>query len=148
MDTSKIIAKHAIKIYLGIIIYFFLMKFLGLENISELRVLNFLIVVWGVNSSVKTNIFENRDNSYLVNLSIAFSTSFFAILAVAFSLIFYITFINYNLIHVMENSSFWGNNLSLGLVVFAILIEGLASSVICSFVVMQYWEKYKISSIA
>tara|TARA_B100000809_G_scaffold264657_1_gene321080 strand:+ start:8073 stop:8447 length:375 start_codon:yes stop_codon:yes gene_type:complete len=124
------------------------MKLLGLENISELRVLNFLIVVWGVNSSVKKNIIENNDNEYLTNLSIAFSTSFFAILAIAFSLVFYITFINYNLIHVMENSSLWGNDLSLGHVVFIILIEGLASSIICSFIIMQYWKKHKVNSIA
>ncbi len=148
MDTSKIIIRSTIKIYLGIIIYFFLMKLLGLENISELRVLNFLIVVWGVNSSVKKNIIENNDNEYLTNLSIAFSTSFFAILAIAFSLVFYITFINYNLIHVMENSSLWGNDLSLGHVVFIILIEGLASSIICSFIIMQYWKKHKVNSIA
>jgi len=124
------------------------MKLLGLENISELRALNFLIVVWGINASVKKNIIENNDNTYLTNLFVAFSTSFFAVLAVALSLIFYITFIDYELIHVMENSSFWGNNLSLGLVVFAILIEGLASSVICSFIIMQYWKKHKVSSIA
>jgi hypothetical protein len=48
----------------------------------------------------------------------------------------------------MENSRFWGNNLSLGTVVFALLAEGFASSVICTFIVMQYWKKYKLESIA
>jgi len=47
----------------------------------------------------------------------------------------------------MENSFIWGNNLSLGLILFAILIEGLASSVICSFLIMQYWKKHKIESV-
>lgn len=148
MSTSKIILDQSLKVYFGIVIYFFLMKFLGLENITELRSLNFIFVVWGVNSAIKKNIMFNADNTYLTNLSVGFSTAFFAVLAVALSLIFYITFINYELIHIMENSSVWGNDLSLGLVIFAILIEGMASSVICSFLVMQYWKKHKIQQIA
>lgn len=145
MDTSKIIMNNTLKIYGGIVVYFFLMKILGLENITELRLLNFLIVVWGINSSIKQNLYKNNDNTYLTNLSIGFSTSFFSVLAVAFSLIFYITFIDYNLLLIMENSNVWGRNLTLGKIVFAILIEGLASSVICTFIVMQYWKKYKIN---
>lgn len=148
MDTSKIIINNALKIFIGIVVYFFLMKILGLENVTELRLFNFIIVVWGINSAIKQNLYRNHNNTYLTNLSIGFSTSFFAVLAVAFSLIFYITFINYELIHVMENSSVWGKNLSLGKIVFAILIEGLASSVICTFVIMQYWKKYKTNILA
>ena len=143
MDTSKIIINNALKIYLGIVVYFFLMKIFGLENITELRLLNFLIVVWGINSAIKQNLYRNNNNIYLVNLSIGFSTAFFAVLAVIFSLIFYITFIDYNLLIIMENSSIWGRNLTLGKIVFAILIEGWASSAICTFVIMQYWKKHK-----
>jgi uncharacterized membrane protein YcaP (DUF421 family) len=145
MDTKKIIISNALKIYFGIVVYFFVMKILGLENITELRLLNFLIVVWGINSAIKQNLYKNHNNTYLTNLSIGFSTSFFALLAVAFSLIFYITFINNSLLHIMENSNIWGRNLTLGKVIFAILIEGLASSVICTFILMQYWKKYKIN---
>ena len=143
MDTSKIIINNALKIYLGIVVYFFLMKIFGLENITELRLLNFLIVVWGINSAIKQNLYRNNNNIYLVNLSIGFSTAFFAVLAVIFSLIFYITFIDYNLLIIMENSSIWGRNLTLRKIVFAILIEGWASSAICTFVIMQYWKKHK-----
>ncbi|MDG1806004.1 hypothetical protein [Flavicella sp.] len=148
MDTSKIIINNALKIFFGIVAYFFLMKVLGLENITELRLFNFLIVVWGVNSAIKQNLYRNHNNTYLTNLSIGFSTSFFAVLAVAFSLIFYITFIDFGLLGIMENSSVWGKNLSLGKVIFAILIEGLASSVICTFIIMQYWKKYKTNILA
>jgi len=148
MDTSKIIINNALKIYLGIVIYFFVMKLLGLENITKLRLLNFLIVVWGVNAAIKQNIFKNHNNTYLTNLSIGFSTSVLAVISVAISLIFYVSFINDNLLYIMENSSVWAKNLTLGKVVFAILIEGLASSVICTFIIMQYWKKYKINIIA
>ena len=120
METSKIITYNALKIYLGIVVYFFIMKILGLENITELRLFNFIIVVWGINSAIKQNLYRNHNNTYLTNISIGFSTSIFAVLAVAFSLIFYISFIDPNLLLIMENSSVWGNNLTLGKVIFAI----------------------------
>lgn len=148
MDTSKIIITNALKIFIGIVIYFFLMKFFKLENVIQLRALNFFIVVYGINAAIKQNLFENNNNTYLTNLSIGFSTSFFAVLAVAFALVFYVTFIDYNLLHAMGNSSIWGSNLTLGKVVFVILIEGLASSLICSFMIMQYWKKFKTKIVA
>jgi hypothetical protein len=148
MKTSKIIFDQAMVIYFGIVIYFFLMQFLGLETITELRALNFLFVAWGVNAAIKKNIMENADSYYFTNIYIGFSTALFAVLAVALSLIFYITFINVELISLMESSGVWGNDLSLGEVIFAILIEGWASSAICAFVVMQYWKKYKVENIA
>ena len=146
MDSNKIIINNALKIYFGIVAYFFAMKLLGLENIAELRVLNFAFVIWGVNTAIKKNISENLDNTYLTNLSIGFSTSILAILAIAISLTAYITLLDPSLLVIMENSSIWGGDLTMGLVLFAILIEGTASSVICSFLVMQYWKKHKIES--
>jgi hypothetical protein len=148
MDTSKIIIRNGIKIFIGIVVYFFTMKLLGLEKITELRLLNFLIVVWGVNFAIKQNIFENEINTYLSNLSIGFSTAILAVLLVAVSLVFYISFIDNELIYLMENSRVWGNDLSLGEIIFAILIEGLASSIICTFIIMQYWKKHKLNILA
>jgi len=148
MDTSKIILNNALKIFVGIVAYFLVMKLLGLENIIELRLLNFLIVVWGINSAIKQNLHKNNNNTYLSNLSIGFSTSILAVIAVALSLIFYITFIDPKLLLIMENSMVWGKHLTLGKIVFAILIEGLASSVICTFIIMQYWKKHKVNVLA
>ncbi|WP_139958024.1 hypothetical protein [Flavicella sediminum] len=146
MKTGKIITNHALKIYLGIVFFFFLMKLLNLEHLVQLRMFNFLFVVWGVNAAIKKNIFGNLDNSYLTNLSIGFSTALFAVIAVSISLIVYSMAIDDAVIVLMEKSMLWGNNLTLGHVVFAILIEGMASSVICSFLIMQYWKKHKLNT--
>lgn len=145
METKKIITQQALKIYLSIIIYFFIMKLFGLEKMVELRIFNFAFVLWGVNSAIKQNLFVNLENSYLSNLSIGFATSFFAVLTVTFSLIVYTLVIDPSIIGIMTNSILWGNNLTLGHVVFALLIEGMASSVICSFLIMQYWKKHKLN---
>lgn len=144
METKKIITQQALKIYLSIVLFFFLMKIIGLDHLVELRILNFGFVLWGINSAVKKNLVLNMENSYLGNLSLGFATAFFAVLAITFSLIVYTLAFDSSVIGIMTNSVLWGNNLTLGHVVFAILIEGMASSVICSFLIMQYWKKHKV----
>jgi len=144
MGINQIIIKNAFKIILGIILYFFAMKLLGLENISELRFLNFIFVVWGINSAIKGNIKKNKDTFYISNLFIGVSTSIVAVGMILISLIVYVSLIEPEFIILLENSFLWGSNLSLPLIVFAISIEGIASSVIFSFILMQYWKNYKI----
>jgi hypothetical protein len=148
MGINQIIIKNALKIVLGITLFFFAMKLLGLENISELRFLNFLFVVWGINSAIKTNIHKNQDTFYISNLFIGVSTSILSVGIILIGLITYVSAIAPEFISVLENSYLWGRNLSLPLIVFAIAIEGIASSVICSFILMQYWKNYKIESYA
>ena len=79
MGTNQIIIKNALKIVLGIIVYFFAMKIIGLENVSELRFLNFLFVVWGINNAIKNNIIKNKDTFYISNLFIGVATSIIAV---------------------------------------------------------------------
>jgi len=144
MGTNQIIIKNALKIVLGIIVYFFAMKIIGLENVSELRFLNFLFVVWGINNAIKNNIIKNKDTFYISNLFIGVATSIIAVGIIIIALITYVSILDPTFITVLEKSFLWGANLSLPLIVFAIAIEGIASSVICSFILMQYWKNYKI----
>ena len=146
MDTKKIIFINALKIYIGIVLYFFFMKLLRLDAFVELRSLNFLFVVWGVNTAIKKNVLDNLNKNYLPNLSIGFVTSFLAVLMVIISLVFYISYIDQSLLKLMESSLVWGSQLSLAEVVFAIAVEGAASSIICAFITMQYWKSYKFTS--
>ncbi len=148
MGTNHIIIKNALKIVLGIVIYFFAMKLFGLDTISELRFLNFLFVVWGVNSAIKNNIQKNKDTFYISNLFIGVATSIIAVGIIIIGLITYVSLIDPEFITVLEKSFLWGSNLTLPLIIFAITIEGIASSVICSFILMQYWKNYKIENYA
>jgi hypothetical protein len=147
MTTTKIILKNALFIFLGIVAYFFLMKVLGLDKVSELRFLNFIFVLWGINNAIKTNIHLNSEKHYINNFSIGIGTAATAVGFTIIGLIIYVSFINPEFMTILEQSSFWGDNLSLSLVVFALLIEGIASSVICSFILMQYYKNYKIPKV-
>ncbi|WP_435263715.1 hypothetical protein [Tenacibaculum sp. nBUS_03] len=146
MSKSKIIINSALLIFGGIVGFFFLMKILGLNNVSELRLLNFVFVLWGINKAIKTNIKLNKESLYFSNFSIGIGTSVLAVGLTILGLIVYVGFIDPELITVLGNSSFWGKNLNLSLIIFALAIEGIASSVICSFILMQYYKNYKISN--
>jgi len=144
MKKKKIIAQNAFKIYGGIVLFFLIMKVFGLEKFMALRMFNFLIVIWGINSAIKMNIFKNHETDYLSNIFIGIATSLIAVFASAISLLFYAKFVSPGFIHVLESSMLWGDNLSISLITIVIFFEGTASSVISSFIVMQYWKNYKL----
>ncbi len=145
MSINKIIIKNGLLIYGCIVIFFFLMKILNSDDVSEFRFLNFLFVLWGVNQAIKHNINYNHQDSYFNNFYVGFGTSIVGISLTILGLIIYISFIDSSFITVLENSSLWGKKLSLSMIVFALSIEGFASSVICSFILMQYYKNYKPS---
>ncbi|WP_237276194.1 hypothetical protein [Tenacibaculum ovolyticum] len=143
MNSNKIIISNALLIFGGIVSFFLLMKIFGLDNISELRFLNFGFILWGINNAIRTNMNKNEESLYIHNFSAGIGTSVIAVGLSVIGLIFYVNFIDPNFMAILENSAFWGQNLSLSLVVFALAIEGIASSVICSFILMQYYKNYK-----
>lgn len=147
MNTNKIIFQNAFLIYACIVVYFLLMKVLGLDNVAELRFLNFIFVFWGVNRAIKMNIDINQESSYFTNFYVGFGASVIGVALTILGLIIYVQFIDPSFIIVLENSSLWGKNLSLSMVVFALAIEGIASSVMCSFTLMQYYKNYKSPNI-
>lgn len=144
MSVEKIVFINAVKMFVGIVLFFLLMKLLGLESITELRMLNFVFVFWAVNSAIKKNIHENQNGIYFQNLFVGFFTSLIAVLFLVISLAVYLFYIDPTFIHVLENSTLWGDTLTPPLIAFAIFIEGIASSMICTFIVMQYWKNKKV----
>lgn len=148
MNTNKIILTNALFIYGCIVAYFLLMKIFGLDNVAELRYLNFLFVFWGVNRAIKMNIDITNEDSYFSNFYVGFGASVIGVALTIIGLMVYVGIMDPNFIKVLENSSLWGKELSLGMVVFALAIEGIASSVICSFTLMQYYKNYKAPTTA
>ena len=146
MKIEKIVFKNAVKIFLAIIAFFFLMKLLGLEKINELRILNFAFVFWGVNNAIKESIYLNKVNDYLQNLFTGLFTSIISVIFTIIAFSIYLHYIDPQFIKVVENSSLWGEKLTPSLISVAIFIEGMASSIICAFIVMQFWKNKKVPS--
>lgn len=142
MNQTKIIIKHAVLITFLIGGFFFLCKLFGLEENPFLRFMNLLFVVLGIRMAIKTNIYENKDTAYITNLGIGIQTSAFAVLLSIMGVIRYIEFINPDFLIIMDNSFLIGGKLSLAEVFISLLIEGMASSVIGSFIMMQFYKNH------
>ena len=113
------------------------MEFFGLADKTHLRALNGVFVIVGMNRAIQVNIKNNHDG-YLENLMTGFLTSGISVFLGAISLIIFLNFKDSAyVISIAENM--WMANattpLHLGM---AIIIEGLGSSMIFSFISMQY----------
>lgn len=129
-------------IFIGIGIYFALMELLGLSDVYMLRMLNILIVGYGVNRTIKSNIHDGV-RGYFTNFISGFITSMIgAILSIA-SLLIYIKIRGGQ--EFLENLSsaflIGGGDVNVYTYTIALLtLESSAASLITSFVLMQYWK--------
>ncbi|UAM99804.1 hypothetical protein K8354_08390 [Polaribacter litorisediminis] len=148
MNQKKIIIKYAVLITLMIGGFFLLSTLFGLEENPYLRFLNLLFVLIGIREVIKRNIEIHKETNYLVNLGLGLQTSVLAVIFSIIGVIGYIELINPNFLLVMNNSFLIGGDLSLAEIFITLLIEGMASSFIGSFIVMQFYKNHdKIVSV-
>lgn len=149
MKNDAIVAKNAVLITLLIGSYFLLCKTLGLADNPYLRFLNLAFVFFGVQNAIRESIIKNKETSYINNFGTGIRTSAIAVLLSITGVIVYIEIINPNFLAVMNNSFLIGGNLSLAEVVITLFIEGMASSIISAFTIMQLYknpEKIKVKA--
>ena len=82
MTRDRIVWRQSILIYLGIVGWFLFMKILGLDQMAELRLVNFVFVFWGINSAIGLNIKNQNQADYLSNFSLAITTAATALVMV------------------------------------------------------------------
>ena len=128
-------------IFIGIGIYFLTMELLGLSDVFILRMLNILIVVYFVNKVIKSNYREGRIE-YLDNLISGAITSLIGVALSVAGLLAYISFKGGNeyLSQLSKNFLFGGGEPSMYQYCIGLLFEGIASSIIITFTLMQYWK--------
>jgi hypothetical protein len=123
--------------------YFLSMKIFDLHKISELRVLNGLIVgalilkaIWHVK---KTD--SSTGNNYLEGFGTGSLTSFIGITIFAIFLVIYLFFLDPGFMTYVQQNEPFGEYLNPLSVSFVILIEGMSSGVIMTFIMMQYLKE-------
>ena len=128
-------------IFIGIGIYFLVLDFLGIANLSFLRLFNILFVFYGTQKTLKTN-FNEGNISIGYNAASALKTSLIGVFLSIIGLIAYSylkggeTYINS-----LSKSFLFGGNPSVMFYSFSLLFEGIASAVIITFILMLYWDK-------
>ncbi|HKL03105.1 MAG TPA: DUF4199 domain-containing protein [Cryomorphaceae bacterium] len=127
---------------LALIIYFLIMKVLGLETNFYLRIFNFVIIVSGVYILLNSIIKSGSNVSYFEGFGAGFRLTLVAVITFLAFMGLYTKFIDPSFVAVLEETGIWGSNISIGQAAFAIFIEGMASGVVISFAWMQYFKKY------
>ena len=150
MEKVKLEFKMGVLIFFLIGFYFLLMEVLGLSDKMFLRFFNALFVMYGINRVIKTKV-EEGENNYLSNLGSAIATSFIGIFISVVALWIYIGLYK-GVGHMNELAGSFiiggGHAVQLSQFCLGLLIEGLASSFILSFIVMQAWKDEKSIGIA
>jgi hypothetical protein len=148
MSTEKIIIRNAVLITLLIGGFFLISKFLGLADNGFLRFFNLFFVLIGIHQAIKTNIYTNKVTAFTTNLGIGIQTSALAVALSIIGVVVYVEVINPEFMEVMQNSFLIAGNLSLAEIVLTLVIEGFASSVIGSFIVMQFYKNHDKEDIS
>ena len=135
--------RYGLKMFLAIGIFFMCVYLAGYTHISELRLLNILIVLYFSNQLVKTNYIEKEDCGYIENISSLFLANLINVLLCVIGFSIFIIAIDSSYLEVLQNGILWMQAETLSQMMFVLLIEGLSSAVIISFGMMQYWKNYK-----
>lgn len=143
METNKIIIKNALLITLFIGGFFLLSKLLGLEENPYLRFMNLVFVLSGIYLAIKANVKKNKETRYTNNLGVGIRTSAIAVVLSILSVILYVEIINPDFINTLNKSFLIGGNSSLAEITITLFIEGMASSFIGSFIIMQFYKNPK-----
>lgn len=140
MNISKEL-NNGILIFISIGIYFLFMELLGLSDVFLLRLLNIFIVVYFINKTIKSNYREGK-TEYLENIISGSLTSLIGVALSVAGLLAYISMKGGNayLVNLSKNFLFGGGEPSMYQYCLGLLFEGIASSIIITFTLMQYWK--------
>ncbi|MFT6748201.1 MAG: hypothetical protein ACI9XR_001962 [Flavobacterium sp.] len=143
MKISKEVVNGFI-MFLGIGIYFLIMEALGLSKYYILRIFNVLIIIYGLNLSVKSNLKEGK-TGYMQNL---ISSALTGIIGIALGIVGLAVYLDIQggqaYMNKLSKAFLFGGNPDLGTYCLGLFIEGIASVVMVVFINMQYWRTKEV----
>lgn len=128
-------------ILIGLILYFFLMKSLGLEHNLNLRAFNLLIMASGVWYAIKKMKQKNKDFDYLKGIGTGLLAAASSSLLFAIFIFIDLQFIEPNFLQEIIDKEPFGFYLNAFKISFIIIIEGFGSGFLLTFGMMQWFKK-------
>lgn len=139
MKISKEL-KNGFLIFIGIGIFFLLMETFGLSNLYFLRLFNVVIVVYGLNRTIKANINEGNKN-FLTNFVSAGLTGAIGVILSIIALSIYISLRGgAEYLSRLSESFIYGKTTNVAEYCMVLSLEGMASVLIVVFATIQYWK--------
>ena len=131
---------NGILIFLGIGLYFLIINALGHADLAYLRLLNIVFIFYGVNKTIRMNLLEGNTN-FVKNAISAMTTCVVGIvLSIIGLLIFSYSYGGDSYIQSLSESFLFGGDPSINTYCISLFFEGIASSVIVTFMLMTYWN--------
>lgn len=143
MEKKQHTIRYGIYSFVGIALFFLLMKLCGLENVTFLRVFNLVIVVFMANRLAKLNLKENPDLDYFQALASLFISNVITVVLSIAGFALYTKFVDTAFLTHFKGGILWNGNITLQEALAALFLEGMAGSIMVSFIVMQYWKDAK-----
>ncbi|ESU29044.1 hypothetical protein FLJC2902T_10790 [Flavobacterium limnosediminis JC2902] len=133
--------KNGVIIFLGIGLYFLLMEVLGLADQLYLRFFNIFIVLYGASRTIKDNYAEGN-YEYMNNFMASILTCVVGVVLSVFGLMVYIHARGGEeyLSSLSDGFIFAGGKARINEYCIGLLFEGIASSLVGSLLLMQYWH--------
>jgi len=138
---------NGIKSFFVLGIYFLIVEISGVKHTSFLRLLNGLIIAYFINKSISERMSEGRN--FIALFGSAIFTNLVAVMLSTIALAGYMYFFR-GADYISELAkpllALGIRELSVSQFSFAIFAEGIASGVVLSFVLMQYWKNKMVKS--
>lgn len=140
--TSEQVAwRNGLWVCLGLILYFLLMKWIGAHQITELRILNFVILLAGIAASIRHYIRKEWESpGYFTGFGLGLRTSFSAAISFALFLFIWLSIDQPFMRYLKANAPF-GEYLSPMAAAATVTIEGISSGVVITLLLMQYYKR-------
>lgn len=136
---KNIAIKNGLLLTSSLIGYFLIMKLLGLHYHTEFRIFNAVLVVYFIHKSIKQYYSTSNNNDYITALLTGIITNSIAVIIFSLLAPLYLMF-DPEFLTILGNDGLWGNQLNINRVIMILLMEGLPSGLIVSFVIMQYYK--------
>ncbi|MBX2962072.1 MAG: DUF4199 domain-containing protein [Cyclobacteriaceae bacterium] len=138
-NPNQLHVNYGLKIAGGLIAYFVIMKFAGLLNVVELRLLNIVILVGGIYMALKKFQHTHGEHiNYFRALITGVATGAIASLVFAAFLFIYVTFIDVPFMQFIIENEPMGRFLNPYIVSFIVALEGVFSGLLVTFVLINY----------
>jgi hypothetical protein len=137
-DPNKIPENYGLRLAAGLILYFLVMKLLGLAHIIELRLLNVFVMVAAIYFALKKfkNTHEHHLN-YFRGLATGVGTGAIGSIVFALFMFIYMKVDNAMMQSIIDNDPM-GRYLNPYMAAFIIALEGVFSGLLVSFVLINY----------
>ena len=144
ITSEKVAVKYGLIIFVSLVAYFLVMKFVGLFEIHELRGLNFLILITGIWRAL--TVYKKQGSlSYFDGIGLGSLTTIIGVVPFSVFIFFYLQADAQFMANIMANEAF-GQYLNPYILAFLISFEGSISGVLVSFAMMQYLKRSRMVS--